>query len=166
MEVIGSEVFADTVTIVGEVAVGIAPAGRVDADFAARTGDATSAAMFGIGLEIDATATARVLSCGTVVKAFSTRAYLSGCAFVAARSAVFVVRGKVLANAVAVVGDIARTLALAFVLVVDADLSASAFAATNAAVVGVDLEVGASARTRVLSSRAVIKAVSARAEFS
>lgn len=57
-------------------------------------------------------------------------------------------------------------MALAFVLVVDADLSACTLATTSATVIGVDLEVGASARTRVLSSRAVIKAVSAGAEFS
>lgn len=91
MEVIGSEVFADTVAIVGEIAAGITSTRGTDTCFSAGTGDATSAAMFGIGLEIDATATARVLPCGTVVKAFSTRADLSGCAFVAARSAVFVV---------------------------------------------------------------------------
>lgn len=166
MEVIGSKVFADAVAIVGEVAVGIASTGRVDADFAARTSDATSAAMFGIGFEVDATATARILPCGTVVKAFSARADLASGAFVSAGAAVFVIGGKVFADAIAVVGDIACALALAFVLVVDADLSARTFAATSAAVVGVDLEVGTSARARVLSGRAVIEAISARAEFS
>jgi hypothetical protein len=162
MLIVGEEVFADPLAIVGERACVIAKTQTVFAELSACAADATPPTMSRIRLGVDARTTTRSLSRRTVAYALPVGAKLFILTAVVTSAAMVSIGRAVATSTVTIIGQQAAALALS----VDAGLSARTYGATSAAMLGIRLGISTSSKTRLEPRRAVVFTASRQTKFS